>query len=111
MSMRQVNAILHQQSFIDRGVSPVTSQSEGTHVGNHQGQHETIAAGHLEDDEDGGHGGANDSSKDRTHPDHGKGSDGVGRVVEDGDIKIANRTAQHCSHEERWSKDAACTTA
>ena len=109
--MRKVDAILRQQSFVDRSAPPMAGQGEGTHVGNHQGQNEAVAAGHLKDDQHRCHGGADGAGKDSAHADHSECADGVGRVVEDDYVHEADRATQHGAHEKRRRKDSARAAA
>ena len=110
-SMGKVDIILGQQCIVDRRPPPMASQGEGAHVGNHQRQNQAVASGHFKDDKDRCHGSADDAGKNGAHADHGKGADGVGRVVEDHHIKIANRTTKHGTHKERRREDAARAAA
>ncbi len=76
------NSILLQQRFVDRRVPPVPRQRKGAHVGDHQRQHQPIAAGHLKDDQDRRHRRAHDTRKHRAHAHHRKRADRVGRSDE-----------------------------
>src|SRR5215472_12116217 len=89
----------------------MAGQGISTHIGDHQRKDKAVAPGHLEDDEDRGHGRTNDAGKDRAHAHQGKRADRLERMMKDGDVKMTDDSAEHASNEQRGGKDSASSAA
>jgi len=67
-TVRKMYAVLREQSLVDGRVLKASRESVGRHVRNHQRQYQTVAARHLEDDENGRYRRTHHAREDRAHP-------------------------------------------
>ena len=96
----QVDAVLGEECRVDRCLAPIAGEGKSSHVRDHERQDETVAPGHFKNNEDRGHRGADDAGKDGAHTHKGECADGIGGVVEDGYVEVADRAAEHGAHEQ-----------
>ena len=75
------------------------------------GRIEPVAAGHLEDDEDRGHGRADDPGEDGAHSHERERADLPSSWSKSRDVEAAERAAEHAPDEEGGREDAAGAAA
>ena len=66
---RQVNAVLFGEGLVDRLMLEAGRDEQTDHVGDHEGDDDSVVLCHFKDHENGSHGGADDSREDGAHAD------------------------------------------